>query len=90
MNDKRDAVRKWIVKGDNDLRTAGQSLELGGPYDTACFHCQQAAEKYLKAVLAHHECVIPKTHDLKDIHLAVLAVSPSQDLPGIDLSSLTL
>ncbi|MEW6107540.1 MAG: HEPN domain-containing protein, partial [Bacillota bacterium] len=38
-----------------------------GPYDTACFHCQQAAEKHLKAFLAYHERPIPHTHDLEEL-----------------------
>jgi HEPN domain-containing protein len=29
-----------------------------------CFHCQQAAEKYLKTLLIFHEVSFPKTHDL--------------------------
>ena len=31
---------------------------------TVCFHSQQAAEKYLKAVLTHHQVEFPKTHDI--------------------------
>jgi len=29
-----------------------------------CFHCQQAAEKALKAILAYHDEEIPRTHNL--------------------------
>jgi HEPN domain-containing protein len=32
-----------------------------------CFHCQQAAEKYLKALLQEHGSVVPRTHDLDDL-----------------------
>jgi len=32
--------------------------------DTACFHCQQAVEKYLKAYLIYNELPIEKTHDI--------------------------
>jgi HEPN domain-containing protein len=58
-----DHARGWVSKGDNDLLTA-RCLVQGGPYDTACFHCQQAAEKYLKALLAAKDEGIPHTHDL--------------------------
>jgi HEPN domain-containing protein len=34
------------------------------PTDTVCFHCQQCAEKYLKALLIHYGVDFPKTHDL--------------------------
>ena len=33
-------------------------------WDIACFHCQQAAEKYLKAFLVFEEQIPPHTHDL--------------------------
>ncbi|MBI3010657.1 MAG: HEPN domain-containing protein [Candidatus Omnitrophica bacterium] len=32
-----------------------------------CFHAQQCAEKYLKALLTHHRVVFPKTHDLLEL-----------------------
>jgi HEPN domain-containing protein len=32
--------------------------------DNACFHCQQAIEKSLKAYLIYHGCDIEKTHDI--------------------------
>jgi HEPN domain-containing protein len=32
-----------------------------------CFHCQQAAEKYLKALLQEKGAAVLKTHDLEDI-----------------------
>jgi HEPN domain-containing protein len=33
-------------------------------HDGVCFHCQQCAEKYLKALLEELGVHIPKTHDL--------------------------
>jgi len=33
-------------------------------HDGVCFHCQQCAEKYLKALLVELGLVVPKTHDL--------------------------
>jgi HEPN domain-containing protein len=32
-----------------------------------CFHAQQAAEKYLKAVLAYQGIAIPKTHNISKL-----------------------
>jgi len=34
-------------------------------HDTICFHCQRAAEKYLKALLQELGAVVPRTHDLE-------------------------
>ncbi len=34
---------------------------------TVCFHSQQAAEKYLKAFLTHHQVEFPKTHAIDQL-----------------------
>lgn len=39
-------------------------MEHDCPTDTVCFHCQQCAEKYLKALLVSRGIAFPKTHDL--------------------------
>ena len=33
-------------------------------HDAVCFHCQQSAEKYLKAILEELGLTVPRTHDL--------------------------
>jgi HEPN domain-containing protein len=33
-------------------------------HDAVCFHCQQSAEKYLKALMDELTLPTPKTHDL--------------------------
>jgi len=55
---------EWIIKGQNDLRTAEILLKEKGPTDTLCFHCHQAAEKFLKAYLVHKRVRFEKIHDL--------------------------
>lgn len=64
--DTRNRVAAWIIKAEHDLRNADyvMTLEKDCPYDTVCFHCQQCAEKYLKALLILHGIHFPKTHDL--------------------------
>ena len=59
-------VRGWVEKAENDLRNAEYVLgmEHDCPTDTVCFHCQQCAEKYLKALLVSRGIAFPKTHDL--------------------------
>ena len=44
------------------------------------FHCQQAAEKYLKALLTRYQTEFPKTHDIKT--LLQLAGDPVADSLG--------
>ena len=68
-------VREWIAKAENDLKTAAHTLKLGPgcPTDTVCFHAQQCAEKYVKAVLVLAGIDFPKTHDIEEI-VALLPV----------------
>lgn len=58
---------EWIAKAENDLLNAVHTLKLGArcPTDTVCFHAQQCAEKYLKALLTLRGIDFPKTHDLE-------------------------
>ncbi len=54
MSVKIDIVKQWIEKGDHDLGTAQVTyLYLPQYRDTIAFHCQQAAEKYLKGYLIY-------------------------------------
>ncbi len=71
MNDKaKEYVQAWISKADSDLKNAGLILSACGellPFDTVCFHCQQAAEKFLKAFLVYHDKTFPHSHNLADL-----------------------
>jgi HEPN domain-containing protein len=62
---RRDLIRQWITKAEEDLGAA-EILILHKPsYLSAVgFHCQQAAEKFLKALLTLNQIEFPKTHDL--------------------------
>src|SRR3990167_10955370 len=66
-------AREWIVKAENDLKNAANTLKMGEdcPTDTVCFHAQQCAEKYLKALLVWKGIPFPKTHDLPSL-MAIL------------------
>ena len=57
-------VADWFARADEDLDVARLILNEERPYNPACFHEQQAAEKYLKGFLAHHEKHVRKIHDL--------------------------
>ena len=71
MKDNVALALGWMRKGDSDLADARRTVGSGGPYDTACFHAQQAVEKYLKALLAFDGQPIPRTHDLKSCNARV-------------------
>ena len=89
MATQSDLARAWMQKADSDRLNAERTVQSAGPYDTACFHCQQAVEKYLKAVLAFAGQPIPRTHDLEEVYNQCLAVAPALSLDGTELSLLT-
>jgi HEPN domain-containing protein len=64
-----DLTREWIGKAEGDFATAGREVRARKQpnYDAACFHAQQAAEKYLKAILQESGAPIPRTHNLIDL-----------------------
>jgi HEPN domain-containing protein len=61
-------TRGWLRKAADDLRGAKVDLAADPPLTgDAAFHCQQAAEKALKAFLTWHDIPFRKTHDLAEI-----------------------
>jgi HEPN domain-containing protein len=58
----------WFLKAENDLRNAElvmQAEAADKPYDTVCYHGQQAAEKYLKGFLTVLDITPLKTHNIE-------------------------
>jgi HEPN domain-containing protein len=65
MNDKIASVKRWIEKADHDLGTAQVTYLYIPKYrDTIAFHCQQAAEKYLKGFLLFLDIPFNRQHSL--------------------------
>jgi len=58
-----DVVAGWMKKSSRDIESARVLLERG-LNDTGVYHCQQAAEKALKAYLAYRHEPVLKVHDL--------------------------
>ncbi len=64
MSDASDLLA-WIERAEEDYVVAANMLRRKKPLTvTACFHAQQCAEKYLKAMLISQDQAFPKTHDL--------------------------
>ncbi|MBN1690938.1 MAG: HEPN domain-containing protein [Dehalococcoidia bacterium] len=89
MKDKHDLVRGWITKAASDLFVVQQILDTPGPYDTACFHTQQAIEKLLKSILLLYDVPVPRTHDLEELQRLCLEVCPVPELAALDLTQIT-
>jgi HEPN domain-containing protein len=72
-------LKEWVRKAEEDYAVANSLVaRRRSPTPNAVsFHCQQCAEKYLKAFLVQHNVVFPKTHDLLELHKLCLSVAPS-------------
>ena len=70
---------EWVAKAEADYQgaIALQRRRKTPLPDLVCFHCQQSAEKYLKAFLQHSATVFPKTHVLVDLMGLVRTVDPT-------------
>jgi HEPN domain-containing protein len=81
---------EWIEKAEGDFATATRELRArkAPNYDAACFHAQQMAEKYLKAVLQEHSNPIPKTHSLADLMALCMKIDPTYQMVQSDLNIL--
>lgn len=68
----------WLRKAMADLRGAEIDLAAAPPLTgDAAFHCQQAAEKALKAFLAWHDVPFRKTHDLAELGHQCVTLDPT-------------
>jgi HEPN domain-containing protein len=72
---------EWVQKAEHDYQAAKALAREKLPlHEVVCFHCQQAAEKYLKALLQEVGAPVPRTHLL----VALLKlVSRHYRLPGL-------
>jgi HEPN domain-containing protein len=73
---------EWLRKAEGDYATTGRETRARRHpnYDAACFHAQQAAEKYLKALLQEHGRPVPRTHSLVELLELCLPLDASFEL----------
>ena len=87
------STREWVDKAEDDYRAAAllaRRSEHSEPFhDQVCFHCQQSAEKYLKALLEELGIDVEKTHELKRLLAPLLPHHPALRSLGRGLSFLT-
>ncbi len=60
---------EWIQKAEGDYHVALREYRARKDisYDAVCYHCQQMAEKYLKAFLQENLKPVPRTHSLMEL-----------------------
>lgn len=58
-------ISEWLDFANEDLETAAYILKGEYLYNRSiCYHCQQAAEKYLKAYIIYLDLPLIKTHNI--------------------------
>lgn len=74
---KTHQICQWLFKAGHDLRSARRLFTDEPPIlDTAAYHCQQAAEKALKAFLVLHDIPFSKIHLLLPLVEQCVDVDP--------------
>lgn len=86
----RQLVQSWLTKAQHDLASARVLAASAPPLlDTAIYHCQQAAEKAVKAYLVYCNQEFERVHDIEAlIRLAMSHVEAFVDWTdvGIELT----
>ena len=70
------AERVSKAEGDYDAVCILRRSRKPSRYDAICFHCQQCAEKYLKARLNEAGLAFGKTHDLDVLAQRLHSIEP--------------
>ncbi len=90
MNDPKDPL-VWVSYAEEDYKVARSVLRYKKPLaHSSCFHAQQCAEKYLKAMLVDKKVSFPKTHDLIMLNNLCARAGILLGIEATTLHSLTL
>ncbi len=60
----KDKVKEWVRFAELDYKSAIKLNEDENLTSSAAFHCQQAVEKYLKALIENLDIDVPRVHTL--------------------------
>ena len=64
--DEQKYLQQWIGKAEEDYVVVQQLMSSEIPIKGAiAYHCQQSAEKFLKAFIVFHRLEIPRTHNIE-------------------------
>lgn len=83
-----EIVNEWIQKADEDLGFAEVGLRHSNLFAQICFHFQQAAEKYLKAVIVAKELEFRPVHDLQELIVIIKEKLPEVETIAEDCAYL--
>ena len=82
-------IQEWLVLAEEDLLLAQELHDNSSSHLRAiCFHSQQAAEKFLKALLASKGISFERTHDIENLvnHLPPELADPLRTHNILDLT----
>jgi HEPN domain-containing protein len=82
---------EWVGKAEGDFAMMEREVRARKDrnHDGICFHAQQCAEKYLKAVFAEAGRAVPRSHDLTALLDDIFDVYPKWEDYRIDLAYLS-
>lgn len=87
--DNPEEIRNWILKAESDYNAASELLGINSSStDAICFHCQQAVEKYLKALLIFNNIHFARVHDLIALIELLVEKYPDIEIFKIDMVNL--
>jgi HEPN domain-containing protein len=77
-----DDVKEWFRIADTDFDSANLlNVSVRRHFEIICYHCSQAAEKYLKGYLIYRGIIPQKTHNL--LHLNDICKGIDSDFDNI-------
>ena len=80
----------WVNKAESDWEMAKRALRGKRRLpDAACYHTQQCAEKYFKAILTSRQLEFPRIHDLDSLNQLCLQAGILTGFERDDLDLLT-
>jgi len=75
-NFMKKRVEEWINFAEADIKSIKKLIEDPSLSQIAAFHCQQAVEKLLKAIIEDRSTKTPKIHDLSKLYGIILDIDP--------------
>ena len=86
--EERNYLHQWLDKAQEDFLVVQQLMLSEIPIKAAiAYHCQQSAEKFLKAFMVFHKLEVPRTHNIE--YLLEQCGKIDQAFSFIDPGSLT-
>jgi HEPN domain-containing protein len=86
-----ELVNEWLIKAEEDYRTMEELYDKSpsGFSNSICFHAQQCAEKYLKALITKQGIEPPWIHALESLLDLVVSKTPELEKYRAGLAELT-